>query len=176
MSDLERAVAAFAAADVAAWPGLPADVRLGDLRSLLAFDPDDVRRGDAGDAGDPTHSRTWVPAETATYHGGLRIWLDVDGNRVLLLEGLHPLDEDGEPAPAPDLEEPDAVFDAVLGPLHVRDAERVYADRGVAVQVYALTGVLVGVLGFAPTTIEDYRSRLQPHRRLIRPLAERAPR
>jgi hypothetical protein len=173
MSDLERAISAFLAADVEAFTGLPAGLSLSDLEPLLEFDRSDLRQGDAGN---PSGARLWVPAETATYHGGLRLWLDEDGERVVLLEGQHPTDDEGEPALAPVLGEPDGVFDAVLGPLQVPDAERVYADRGLAVQVYAGTGVLVGVLGFAPTTIEDYRSRLQPHHQAIRPLAEGVPR
>jgi len=173
MTDLERAISAFLAADVEAFSGLPADLRLSDLETLLEFDRSDLRHGDAGN---PSGARLWLPAETTTYHGGLRLWLDDDADRVVLLEGLNPLGDDGEPALAPNLGEPDAVFDAVLGPLQVPDAERVYAGRGLAVQVYAGTGVLVGVLGFAPTTIEDYRSRLQPHHQTIRPLAVRVPR
>jgi hypothetical protein len=169
VTDLERAISAFLAADVEAFTGLPAELRLRDIGHMVAFDRSDLRQGVAGN---PSGARLWLPAETATYHGGLRLWLDDDGERVVLLEGLHPLDDNGEPALAPDLGEPDGVFDAVLGPLHVPDAERVYADRGLAVQVYAGTGALVGVLGFAPTTIEDYRSRLQPYRQAIRPLAE----
>jgi hypothetical protein len=169
MTDIERALSAFLAADVEAFSGLPAGLRLSDLEHLLAFDRSDLRHGETGS---PGGARIWLAAETATYHGGLRLWVDEDGERVVLLEGLNPLDDDGGPAMAPDLGEPDGVFDAVLGPLHVADAERVYADRGLAVQVYAGTGVLVGVLGFAPTTIEDYRSRLQPHHQVIRPLAE----
>jgi hypothetical protein len=173
MTDLERALSAFLAADVEAFTGLPADLHLSDLEHVVAFDRSDLRQGESGN---PGGARLWLAAETATYHGGLRLWLDADGERVVLLEGLNPLDHEGEPATAPDLGEPDGVFDAVLGPLHVADAERVYVDRGLAVQVYAGTGVLVGVLGFAPTTIQDYRSRLQPHHQVIRPLAEGVPR
>jgi len=167
MTGLRDAVTAFDSADVESFAGLPAEVRLVDLQEILAFDPEDVRRGDAGD---PSRTRAWVPAESTTYRGGLRLWLDDDGERVVLLEGIHPVDAGGEPLRAPDLGAPDAVFDAVLGPLHVPDAERVYADRGLAVQVYDETGVLVGVLGFAPTEVEDYRRRLQPHREPTRPL------
>jgi hypothetical protein len=169
MNDLRRALSAFAAADLEAWDGLPADVRLVDLASLLAFDPADVRRGDAGN---PSRTRLWVPAESATYHAGLRLWLDDDGERVVLLEGVHPVDGEGEPVRPPDLGEPDGTLDAVLGPFRVQQAESVYAARGLGVQVYPDTGVLVGVIGFAPTTFEDYRTRLQPHREPTRPFPE----
>jgi hypothetical protein len=170
VTDLERAIPAFLAADVGAFTGLPAELRLSDFEHLLEFDGSDLRHGDAGN---PSGAQLWVPAETATYHGGLRLWLDDDGERVVLLEGLHPLDSEGQPALAPDLGEPDGVFDAVLGPFHVPDAEKVYSGRGLAVQVYPDTGVLVGVLGFAPTTSDDYRRRLQPHRQPTRPFNQR---
>lgn len=169
MSSLRDAVTAFDSPDVGAFTGLPGEVRLADLRGLLVFDPEDRRRGDAGN---PSQSRLWVPAESTAYRGGLRLWLDDDAERVLLLEGVHPVDDAGEPVRPPDLGEPDGTLDAVLGPFRVEDAESVHAGRGLAVLVYPRTGVLVGVLGFAPTTFEDYRTRLQPHREPTRPFAE----
>jgi hypothetical protein len=169
MNALRDAVTAFDSADVESFAGLPADVRLVDLEGILDFDPDDLRRGDAGN---PSRNRLWVPADSTTYRGGLRLWLDDDEERVVLLEGVHPLDDEGEPVRPPDLGEPDGTLDAVLGPFHVQKAESVYAARGLGVQVYPDTGVLVGVLGFAPTTFEDYRIRLQPHREPTRPFPE----
>jgi hypothetical protein len=173
MTDLQRAVAAFAAADLETWAGLPAAVRLGDLEPLLGFDRDDARRGTAGD---PPRTRLWVAAESATYHLGLRLWLDDDGEGVVLLEGLNPLDPEGEPVLAPELGDPDATFNAVLGPFRVRDAEGVYAARGLALQVNPDNGVLVGVLGFTPTGVDDYRRRLQPHREPTQPIITGGPR
>jgi hypothetical protein len=169
------AVSSFAAAHLKTWRGLPAEVRLADLAPLLGFDPEDLRRGDAGH---PNRTRRWVPAEPAeaagaagstTYHGGLRLWLDDETDHVVLVEGLNPVDPDGKPAAAPDLGDPEAIFDAVLGPFHVRDAERVYAARGLALQVNPDNGVLVAVLGFTPTGVDDYRRRLQPHRQPTEP-------
>jgi hypothetical protein len=69
---------------------------------------------------------------------------------------------------APDLGEPDALLDAVLGTVLVHDAERVFAGRGVALHVFPDTGALIRVLVFAPTTVEDYRTRLQPHHEPLR--------
>jgi hypothetical protein len=169
MSGLEDVVTAFDSADVGSFTGLGVDVQLVDLDGILAFDPDDRRRGDAGN---PVRSRLWVPAESTTYRGGLRLWLDDDGERVVLLEGVHPVDAEGEPRRPPDLGEPDGRLDAVLGPFRVEEAESVHAARGLGLQVYPGTGVLVGVLGFAPTTFEDYRTRLQPHREPTRPFPE----
>lgn len=169
MTDLERTIAAVATADVQGFTGLPPGLVLADLGGLLAFDPSDRHPGEAGN---PRAGRDWVPAATTTYTGGLRLWLD-EVDRVVLVEGVHPVDGDGEPLRAPDLGEPAAVFDAVLGPFPVPQAERVYAEQGLAVQVYAETGVLVGVLAFAPTTTEDYHARLQPHREPTRPFPKR---
>lgn len=167
MTELERALAAFTSVDLAAWSGLPEGVRLADLEPLLGFDATDTR---IGEAGSPGRACRWVAAESPTYRGALRLWLDDTGEQVVLLEGLYPQDGDGVPLPVPELPAPDGVYDAVLGPLHVPDAERVYAGRGLAVQQHAEAGVLVAVLGFAPTTLADYRARLQPHRQPTRPL------
>ena len=169
MSDLRTAVAAFAEADLRTWTGLPAEVTLAALEELLAFDRTDLRRGDAGD---PSRTRLWVPAMSRTYVGGLRLWLGDDGEQVVLLEGVNPLDTSGESMRPPALGEAEAVLGAVLGPFHVPDGEFVHASRGLALQVYPDTGALVGVLAFAPTTVEDYRSRLQPHREPTRPFPE----
>lgn len=169
MNGLRDAVTAFDSADVESFAGLPADVGLIDLAAILDFDADDLRQGDAGN---PSRNRLWVPAVSATYRGGLRLWLDDGGERVVLLEGIHPVDGRGEPLRPPELGEPDGRLDAVLGPFRVAEAEGVYAARGLGVQVYPGTGMLVGVLGFAPTTFEDYRTRLQPHREPTRPFPE----
>lgn len=165
MSALELAISAFTVADLAAVTGLPAEVGLDDLAPFLTIDPDDVVRGRAGT---PATGRSWVAAEVPAYDGGVRLWLDEDTGLVVVIEGLSPRGSEGMPLLAPELGEPDAVFDAVLGPLLVRDVERVYADRGVALHVFPETGALIRVVVFAPTTVEDYRTRLQPQHEPLR--------
>ena len=171
MTALTTAVAAFTSVDVGSWAGLPAGVRLSDLEGLLAFDREDRRRGVAGE---PLQDGLWVPAESSTYAGGLRVWLDED-EIVVLLEGIGPVDGSGDPLLAPDLGAPETRLDAVLGPFHVADAERVYAGRGLALQVNPDNDVLVCLLGFTPTDPDDYRRRLHPHREPIRPLPRAVP-
>ena len=173
MSALELALSAFTAAELAAAVGLPAEVDLDDLAPFLTIDPDDVGRGQAGT---PSTGRSWVAAEAPVYDGGVRLWLDEETARVVVVEGLSPVGDGAMPLLAPELGEPDAVFDAVLGPVLVRDAERVYADRGVALHVFPETGALIRVLVFAPTTVEDYRARLQPHHEPLRTFPGRASR
>ena len=167
MTGPAAALSAFVALDLERWPGLPADARITDFQPLLDLDPGDRR---SGDAGTPRRTVSWVPSQSPAFAGGLRLWLD-DEERVVLLEGLGPGDATGDPLTAPVIGEPDATYDAVLGPFHVRDAERVHAGRGLALQVAPETGVLVCVLGFTPTDTDDYRARLQPHREPLRPLA-----
>jgi len=161
------AVEAFLAADPEAWPGLPPHVALADLAELMRFDGTDRRRGDAGD---PAGHRHWVAAETRVYSGGLRLWLDAGNSGVVALEGIHPLDPAGEFRAAPDLGAPDATFAAVLGPLWLPDAELVYAARGLAMRRNPANGLLLGLVGFAPVDVEDYRTRLRPVPEPTRPL------
>ncbi len=154
---LAAALAAFAAAEVEAWPGLPEHVRLAELTPLAACDPAERFTGNLGD---PPRAAAWVAADTDRYAGGLRLWLAQD--EVVALEGIHPLDSDGQFRPAPDLGTPDAAFDTLLGSLHLPGGERVYAARGLAVRVNPDNGLLLGLVGFAPTSVEDYRTRLRP--------------
>jgi hypothetical protein len=165
---LPTAVEAFVAADPEAWSGLPPHVTLAELAELVPFDGTDRRRGDAGD---PAARREWVAAETHVYSGGLRLWLDADTREVVALEGIHPLDSVGEFRAAPDLGIPDATFAAVLGSLWLPDAELVYAARGLAMRRNPANGLLLGLVGFAPTDVQDYRTRLRPVPEPTRPLA-----
>ena len=157
MSNLDAALAAFAAADADGWPGLPEHVHLADCSPLAAFDPDDRFTGELGD---PPAAAAWVAADSEVYAGGLRLWLRC--GEVVALEGIHPLDPDGQFRPAPDLGAPDAAFETLLGSLWLPGGERVYAARGLALRVNPDNGLLLGLVGFAPTTAPDYRARLRP--------------
>ena len=167
MTDLATAIEAFLRADVRAWRGLP-PVTVGDLTDLLGLTADDAFPGDAGD---PPTQRVSLAADSGVYAGGLRVWLDPDHtDRVVLLEGTEPMDADEEFWTAPDLGEPEALLEVALGPFWFTGGEQVHADRGLAVRVNPDNGLLLGVLGFAPTTAADYRSRLRPVTEPRRPL------
>ena len=155
----------FRAGDLTGWRGLPADLT---LTEVLAGADDDSRGH--GLAGEPPVARTWHALPSARYEGGLLAW--TDGDRVVLLEGEAPVDDAGEPVPAPDLGPPDDLLDTPLGRLWLEGGEQVHAARGLALRVNPANGLLLGVLGFAPTTPADYRERLRPHReprRLLTP-------
>lgn len=149
---LRDAVRAFAAADLDAWTGLPAEVHLADLRGLLDLDATDVRPGETG---------TYVPAATQVYAGGLRVW--VQDGVVVALEGVDPVDAGGGPVAAPDLGPPDLALDTRVGPVRIPGGEQVHGASGVAVRLDPETGLLLGLVGFTPTDPETYRSRVRPH-------------
>ncbi len=165
MSSLSRAFRAFAAADAAAWPGLPEHVQLPDFAPMAAFDLDDRFPGEIGA---PPRAASWVAVESGVYAGGLRLWLADD--EVVALEGIHPLDPDGEFRPAPDLGPPDAALTTLLGTLRLRGGELVFAERGLAVRANPDNGLLLGLVGFVPTTVADYRTRVRPVQEAARPL------
>jgi hypothetical protein len=148
---------AFASADVGDWAGLPDGLTLKAVAQILEVDVTDVRRGFVGD---PAVGCDWVPAEGSIYSQGLQLWLD--GPTVVAIEGIHPLDADGASIPAPDLGAPEDRCSTVLGPLHLEHGELIYAASGLAVRRNPANGLLLGLIGFVPTTAADYRSRLRP--------------
>ena len=156
----------FAAADVAGWQGLPTGLALADVA-------EDMNPADAtgqGVLGEARRPAAWVAARSGVYRGGLRVWHEQ--GHVLLLEGRDPFDAAGEPLAAPDAGEPETVLDTALGRLRLPDGELVYASRGLALRVNPANGVLLGVLGFVPTTTDAYRERLRPDLQPRRLLAE----
>jgi len=159
----------FEAADVAAWRGLPAELSLDDVGAALRLEGGAV--GD-GYLGDERHAAHWIAAESATYEGGFFVWHD--GGQVLVFEGRDPVDSSGDPLVAPDLGEPEAMLDSVLDRLFLPGGEPVYATRGLALRVNPENGLLLGVLGFAPTTADAYRARLRPELPPRRPLPDPA--
>jgi hypothetical protein len=171
---MNRALSAFLAdADVSTWAGLPA-LGAAEVADALRVDLGTVRvRHD--DRGDPPSSGAWVAAPTRRFAGGLRLWLDDDREapRVVLIEGVAPRGDDGGALTAPDLGPADELLEAALGPLLLEGGERVYAGRGLAVRLNPENGVLLGLLGFAPTTADAYRTRLRPTPLGERPLLDR---
>jgi hypothetical protein len=150
------ALADFAAVRLDGWPGLPAGLGTADA-AFLGADP---ARALPGLIGDPPRAGRWLPCVSSVYRGGLRVW--VDGDRITLIEGDNPVDEAGEPMPAPDLGEPEARLDTVLDTLVLDGGELVHAARGLAVRVNPGNGLLLGVRGFVPRSVDDYVTLLRP--------------
>jgi hypothetical protein len=160
------AVGAFVErADVTGWWGLPAmpPAALGATEPWIT---------EWRDVGDPPRAALSIALPPGCFEGGLRCWMDGDAVRVL--EGLRPR-PDGEQAVAPDLGAPAARLPIALGLHIVDDGELVYPERGLAVRVNPPNGILLGLVGFAPTTLSDYVARLRPASLPARP-REGAPR
>lgn len=147
--------------DPDAWEPLPPELGLRDLEQLLDLTPD-VRGRDV--LGSDRREAAWLAAGSLAYEGGLFVWLD--GDAVVALEGRDPIADNGDAPLAPDFGTPEATLEAVLGDVILRGGERVFASRGVALRVNPGNGVLLGVVAFAPTTADEYvrRIRLIPAR------------
>jgi hypothetical protein len=158
---LRDAINAFCAADAVRWPGLTPDATLTDVGALVALADDLTATGVLGAEARPAR---WVSAWSQTYDGGFRVWFE--GERVLVLEGRDPVDADGAPLAAPDLGEPEASLETTLGRLRLDNGERVFPGLGLALRVNPANDVLLGVIGFAPTTLSVYEQRLRP---VVRP-------
>jgi hypothetical protein len=170
MSDLRRRCESFDRAELAVFDGLPGALTLDELAVVLSIDTEVVGRGFLGSE---RRYASWAGAESQRYHGGVRVWHE-DG-RVLVLEGRDPVDAGGDPLTAPDLGEPDAVVDAMLGRVRVAGGELVYGLRGLALRVNPDNGLLLGALAFAPASADQYLQQLRPDVPPLEHLPERAP-
>jgi hypothetical protein len=170
VSDLRHRSEAFDRAELEAFDGLPAELTLDELAAVLPIDSEVLGRGFLG-----TERRyaSWVGAESQRYLSGMRVWHDE--GRVLVLEGRDPVDARGRPLTAPDLGEPDAVLDALLGRVRVPGGELVHGSRGLALRVNPEDGLLLVALAFAPASADQYLQRLRPDVPPLEHLPERAP-
>ena len=147
----------FAAAELGEWRGLPEGLSLADVGVVLPLEEGATGNGYLGEERRPAR---WISARSEVYRGGLRIW-HVDG-AVLVVEGRDPFDDAGTPLAAPDIGEPEAMLDTVLGRLTLAGGEHVHAALGLGLRVNPENGLLLGVVGFAPVPVDDYRARLRP--------------
>lgn len=154
---VEDVLKAFAAADLDGWSGLPV-LTLDLVAAHLPVATDVSGRGRLGADRRPA---AWVAIDSRRFELGLRAWTD-ETDRVLLLEGRHPVSDGNQPVSVPDLGDPDRTLPVRLGRLTLDEAEWVYASRGLAVQVNPDNGLLLGLVAFEPTTPTTYVSTLRP--------------
>ena len=147
---------AFARRDFRDWQGLPTGTSLRDVSTV--FDIDDDMTG-AGKLGSDRRAATWVIAAAEGYENGVRIWLDEDS--VLLLDGDSPVFETDLHTLLQSLGEPDAKLDSYHRTFSIPESEWVYAGRGLTLYVDSEDGTLWRVVGFVPTTLDQYKQTLR---------------
>jgi hypothetical protein len=145
-------------------------------RGLSGLRPDDLGAGrpwlvSGGRLGDPPYAVRRVALPPGCFAGGLTAWID-DDDRVLVLEGVRPRTAEGGRIPVPDLGAPALRLATILGSLTLEGGELAYPGRGLAVRVNPENGVLLGLVGFAPTTPGDYVRRLRPVAEFAHPVPE----
>jgi len=150
-------LSALAAAELGGWSGLPPGLTVEEAAAELAVAADVAGAARLGADRIPV---SWLASESAVYAGGFRLY--VEDHHVLVVEGRDPTTRSGEPIRKPELGEPALVLDALVGPLRLPGSELVFPERGLAVQLSSGDGGLRAVLGFAPTTAEEWVERLRP--------------
>lgn len=144
-------------------------VREGDLSSGRGLGPD-CRKADADQALGGAElgrgrlsnvERSWRKYQL----GGdavARVWLDDDGDRIILVDVSHPPVREAPDALGARLGEPAAKFEGRNNPTH---EEWVYPDRGLTITVGGLFDTpknprVSYLFVYAPTTLDDYVGRL----------------
>jgi hypothetical protein len=155
-SSAQAALRALACRDFLDWRGLAPETSLADVAAVFPIEDD--WRG-AGHLGEEGQEVSWLSAEAEGYPQGIRIWLDQD--RVVLIDGESPELSAGLPALLQAIGTPEARLDAYLGMLLIPESEEVYPGRGLTLHINPENGILLRLLAYAPTTLEDYRRRLR---------------
>jgi hypothetical protein len=158
-------VSAFALRDLRGWRGLAPGTSLADVGAVLAVDPD---FDGAAPLGSRYERADWVAATGDGFPDGVRVWLR--GDRVVLLDAQR-MELPGQDALLAELGEPEARWDASLGPMPVAGSEWVYPARGLTLFLDPGGPRVDRVLGYAPTTLDAYAAALRPHTRTV-PLPE----
>jgi hypothetical protein len=154
----------FETLELASWPGLPA--RLAEAEVIDALQIERAHHT-FGPIGEPMQWLSWLAAPTRRYADGWRVW--VDNHEVVCWEGINPTSDTGYPiADLNSLPPPDLTLPARLGPVVLPEGELVYAERGLAIRINPADQQLLGVIGFAPTSVTNYRSMIRPVQRAPR--------
>lgn len=158
----------FLAARVVSWTGLTA-AHAEELRTMAGANSVVL----PGQLGEPPVHRKRLSLPTATFSGGLFAWL-ID-EVIVTLEGCLPSAPEGAMMVTPALGDPDLMLPFPLGSVLMPEAEWVFASRGLAVRLNLENGVLLGLVGFEPTTPDNYVRRLRPLHRSARFLRDASP-
>lgn len=153
MSETDAALRAFALRDASGFPGLPEGTTLEQATAVWDADPGRFGRWFLGESQAETF---YCPVDLEGYDGQVRIWFR-DG-LVVKVQGDGPQMDAGV---VNRLGEPEDRLDFRMDTLVVEGGERVYAARGIAVQLNRTEDLVVSWSVFAPTTAARYREGLR---------------
>jgi hypothetical protein len=139
------------------WKGLGPNCGLTAVTEAWGY-ADNGWRG-SGYVGEEPRALTWVSAVGGGFPDSVRVWLD--GPHVVLLE-TEVLGHASElKALIAKLGQPAAKLDAFFE-VKMEKSEWVYPERGLTLYVNPENHILLRALGYAPTTLENYRRHLRP--------------
>lgn len=148
---------------IAEWRGIDPECRIDDLRETFPIDDD---WGGVGYLGEEEWDAEYVgiTAEESGEESGndVRLWHDEEG-RLLLVEIIDPRRFPTVDALLDTLGHPDTRLDATVGLRRGRQNEWVYPERGLTLYVTSDTEHVERVLGFVPTSVEEYTLNLRPN-------------
>jgi hypothetical protein len=155
-STAEAALQAFARRDLCDWRGLAPETSLADVAAL--FKVDEETRG-RSQLGSERREAIWMSAMVEGYESGMRVWLDADD--VLMLDAQYPQLVTDAPTLLHSVGEPEAKLDAYLGTFLLPGSEWVYPARGLTLYVNPENLVLLRLVVYVATTLDNYRQRLR---------------
>lgn len=142
------------------WKGLDVDCALPAVSEAWSY-ADDGWRGSRY-VGEEPRALAWVSATGGGFPDSVRVWLD--GPRVVMLETQVLGKASDLKALVAKLGPPAATLDAFFE-VKMEKSEWVYPDRGLTLFVNPENHILLRAVGYAPTTLENYRRHLRPSTR-----------
>lgn len=153
--ELAQVVSAYTRRDLSEWVslgGLPEGTSLEEAAAALDTDPEIYVRWFLGD---PPREAFWCPATVPGYDR-VKIWFR-EGT-VLKLEGEWP---ELSPSAAEALGPPETLLDYRLDTMVVPGGEKAWPTRGVALKLDPEGSLAIGLTGFSPMTLTEYREALK---------------
>ena len=151
------ALKSFAWPHLENWKGLNPECTVAAVSEAWGYVDDGWR--ESGWVGDEPRTLTWFGADGGGFPDGVRVWMD--GQRVVMLETEVLGDASHLEALVAKLGRPAAKLDAFFD-VKMKKIEWVYPDRGLTLYVEPHKHALLSVVGYAPTTLKNYRRNLRP--------------
>jgi hypothetical protein len=155
-SACERALQIFRDRDFATWRGLPDEC---DLETIYRVLPPVVDAEAVGMLG-AFLPRRFRMVQAPGYPRNIRVWFD--GPRAVALEAGLPQLHRRLSETLSGWGEPEAKLDYMFDVLTLRQAEWVYAGRGLAAAINPDNQIALRIVVFAPTTLDRYLAEIRP--------------